>query len=51
MLKLPTLGEMDRAASVRIFLCTLPTDMHKSFNSLVGLAEQQLGDELRHSSI
>jgi transposase len=27
----------------RVFLCTLPTDMRKSFDSLSGLVEQQLG--------
>jgi transposase len=27
----------------RVFLCTLPTDMRKSFDSLTGLVEQQLG--------
>ena len=27
----------------RVFLCTLPTDMRKSFDSLSGMVEQQLG--------
>ena len=27
----------------RVFLCTLPTDMRKSFDSLSGLVEQELG--------
>jgi transposase len=27
----------------RVFLCTLPVDMRKSFDSLAGLVEQQLG--------
>ena len=27
----------------RVFLCLLPTDMRTSFDSLVGLVEQQLG--------
>ena len=27
----------------RVFLCTLPTDMRKSFDSLCGLVEQRLG--------
>lgn len=27
----------------RVFLCTLPTDMRKSFDSLCGLIEQRLG--------
>jgi transposase len=30
----------------RVFLCTLPTDMRKSFDSLAGLVEQQLGQDL-----
>jgi transposase len=29
----------------RVFLCTLPTDMRKSFDSLVGLVEQHLGQD------
>ena len=29
----------------RVFLCTLPTDMRKSFDSLVGLVEQELGQD------
>jgi len=29
----------------RVFLCLLPTDMRKSFDSLVGLVEQQLGQD------
>ena len=29
----------------RVFLCTLPTDMRKSFDSLTGLVQQQLGQE------
>src|ERR1700722_6107029 len=29
----------------RVFLCPLPTDMRKSFDSLVGLVEQQLGQD------
>jgi transposase len=29
----------------RVFLCTLPTDMRKSFDSLAGLVEQQLGHD------
>ena len=37
MLSLPLPG--------RVFLCTLPTDMRKSFDSLAGLVEQQLGQD------
>ena len=29
----------------RVFLCTLPTDMRKSFDSLAGLVEQELGQD------
>ena len=29
----------------RVFLCTLPTDMRKSFDSLAGLVEQQLDQD------
>lgn len=29
----------------RVFLCTLPTDMRQSFDSLAGLVEQQLGQD------
>ena len=29
----------------RVFLCMLPTDMRKSFDSLVGVVEQQLGQD------
>ena len=35
----------------RVFLCLLPTDMRKSFDSLAGLIEQQLGQitqQLKH---
>jgi transposase len=29
----------------RVFLCTLPTDMRKSFDSLAGLVQQELGQD------
>ncbi len=29
----------------RVFLCTLPTDMRKSFDSLMGLVQQHLGQD------
>ena len=38
MLKLPTLGEMDRASGVRIFLCCCPKDMRRGFDRLAELA-------------
>ena len=37
MLSLPLPG--------RIFVCTLPTDMRKSFDSLAGLVQTQLGQD------
>lgn len=45
MLKLPTLSEMDRAASVRIFLCTLPTDMRCGFDRLAERVRSSLGQD------
>ena len=30
----------------RVFLCTLPTDMRKSFSGLVGLVEKELGQQV-----
>ena len=45
MLKLPTLGEMDRASSVRIFLCTLPTDMRRGFDRLAEMVRSSLGQD------
>lgn len=45
MLKLPTLGEMDRASGVRIFLCTLPTDMRRGFDRLAETARSSLGQD------
>jgi transposase len=29
----------------RVFLCTVPTDMRKSFDSLAGLVQEQLGQD------
>jgi transposase len=45
MLKLPTLGEMDRASSARIFLCALPTDMRRGFDRLAEMARSSLGQD------
>jgi len=45
MLKLPTLGEMDRAATTRIFLCTLPTDMRRGFDRLAEMVRASLGHD------
>jgi len=42
MLKLPSLGELDRGMSVRIYLCTGPTDMRKGFDTLAALVKDFL---------
>ena len=45
MLKLPTLGEMDRSSNVRIFLCTQPTDMRRGFDRLAETVRSGLGHD------
>lgn len=45
MLKLPSLGELDAGWSVRLYLCTLPTDMRKGFDSLAALVREALGQD------
>ena len=45
MLKLPSLGEMDRASSVRIFLCTSPTDMRRGFDRLAETVRSSLAQD------
>ena len=45
MLKLPTLGELDRGMTVRIYLCTTPADMRKGFDSLAALVREHLGHD------
>jgi transposase len=45
MLKLPTLGEMDRAMSGRMFLCAMAADMRKGFDSLAALVRDHLGHD------
>lgn len=45
MLRLPTLGEMDRASGVRIFLCTLPTDMRRGFDRLAEMVRSSLAQD------
>jgi transposase len=34
MLKLPSLGELDRGMQVRIYLCAQPADMRRGFDTL-----------------
>jgi transposase len=45
MLKLPSLGEMDRTLAVKVYLATGPTDMRKGFDSLAALARDHLGQD------
>ena len=45
MLKLPSLGEMDRGMAARIYLCTSPTDMRKGFDTLAALVKEFLGQD------
>ena len=37
MLNLPSLGQLDRGMSGRIYLCTSPTDMRKGFDTLAAV--------------
>ena len=39
MIRLPSLAELDRASSTRIWLCTGPTDMRRSFDRLAEQAQ------------
>lgn len=45
MLKLPSLGEIDRGIAVRIYLATGATDMRKGFDSLAALVQDHLGHD------
>jgi transposase len=45
MLKLPSLGEMDRTLVVRIYLAAGSTDMRKGFDSLAALVRERLGHD------
>lgn len=45
MLRLPSLGEMDRGMASRIFLCVIPADMRKGFDSLAALVRDYLGQD------
>lgn len=40
MITLPSLNQLDRAACVRIWLCTGPTDMRRGFDRLAEQAQQ-----------
>ena len=43
MLRLPSLGELDRGMPSRIYLCISPTDMRKGFDTLAALVKDFLG--------
>jgi len=45
MLRLPSLGELDRAAGAKIYLSTSPTDMRKGFDTLAVLVKDFLGHD------
>ena len=45
MLKLPSLGELDRGMEVKIYLCASPTDMRKGFDTLAVLVREFLGQD------
>ena len=45
MLRLPSLGELDRGMAARIYLCTSPTDMRKGFDTLAALVQEFLGQD------
>lgn len=45
MLRLPSLGELDRSLSNRIWFCTAPTDMRKGFDTLAALIRDALGGD------
>ena len=40
MITLPSLAQLDRAAAMRIWLCTGPTDMRRGFDRLAEQAQQ-----------
>jgi transposase len=45
MLKLPSLGELDREMSVHIYLCVAPTDMRRGFDTLAASVKEFLGQD------
>ena len=44
MLKLPSLGDLDRSLAVRLYLCVQPADMRRGFDTLAA----QVKEFLRH---
>jgi transposase len=45
MLRLPSLGELDRGLAAKIYLATAPTDMRKGFDSLAALVKDSFGED------
>jgi transposase len=45
MLRLPSLGELDRGMGAKIYLCTSPTDMRKGFDTLAAMVKDFLGQD------
>jgi transposase len=45
MLSLPSLGELDRGVSARIYLCASPTDMRRGFDTLAVMVREFLGHD------
>jgi len=45
MLRLPSLGELDRGMASKIYLCTSPTDMRKGFDTLAALVKEFLAQD------
>ena len=42
MLRLPSLGELDRGLSAKVYLATAPTDMRKGFDALAARVKEFL---------
>jgi transposase len=45
MLRLPSLGELDRGLSMRVYLCAAACDMRKGFDSLALMVREFLGHD------
>jgi len=45
MLRLPSLGELDRGLSMRVYLCAAACDMRKGFDSLAAMVKEFLGHD------
>ena len=45
MLRLPSLGELDRGMASRIYLCIAPADMRRGFDTLAAMVKDFLGQD------